>query len=129
MCLFYFVQKYHRVRFSPDRFCELASFVVSDVAGRCPDQAAHTMPLLVFAHVDADEGMLVVEEVLGQCFREFRFTDAGGTHEYKGADWPLGILQASAASTYSVAEGTDGFFLPRHAFREFAFEMEQFFSF
>src|SRR5690606_32227476 len=60
------VEQHHRVGPAADRLGELAALVVADVARGRADQAGHRVLLLVLAHVDADHGPLVVEQVLGQ---------------------------------------------------------------
>ena len=77
MGLFDFVEQHHAVRPAADRFGQLAPFFVADVARRGADQAADVVLLHELAHVDADHGVLVVEQHLGQRLAEFGFADAG----------------------------------------------------
>ena len=52
------------IRSTADRFGQLATLFVADVARRGADQAADRVPLHELAHVDADHGVLVVEHAL-----------------------------------------------------------------
>ena len=65
MGLFDFIEQDNGVRATAHGFCKLATLIVADVSGRRADEAAHGMAFLVFAHVDARHGMLVVEEHFG----------------------------------------------------------------
>ena len=81
-----------------DGLGQLAAFVVADVARRRADQARDGVLLHVLAHVDADHGVLVVEEEFGEGARGFGLADAGGAEEDEAADGLLGIAEAGAAS-------------------------------
>ena len=50
----------------------------------------------IFAHVDADNVILIVEEKLSERAGELGLADAGGSEENKRAYGPVGILQACA---------------------------------
>ena len=51
------------------------------------------MLLHVLRHVDADHGLLVVEEEVGERARQLRLADAGGAEEQERADGPVGVGQ------------------------------------
>ena len=78
-----FVEKNHRIRLAPNGFGELPAFFVTDVSGRRADQARDRVFLHVFAHVDADHGVLVVEQKFRQRARQFGFPDAGRPEKNK----------------------------------------------
>ena len=44
----------------------------------------------IFRHVQADDRLFLVEELLSEGFGEFRFADAGGSDEKKDADGAVG---------------------------------------
>ena len=71
---------------APNRLGELTALLVADVPGRRADEAAHRVLVVELAHVEADHGALVVEEVLGERARELRLSDAGGAEEEEAAD-------------------------------------------
>ena len=62
MGLFHLVEEDDRVRLAADRFGQLAALLIADVSGRRPDQAGHREFLHIFAHIDPDHVLLVVEE-------------------------------------------------------------------
>ena len=77
MRFFDFVEEHNGVRSAPNGFGKLAALFVTDVARRRTDQARDRVFLHVFAHVDADHGVFVVEQKLCKRSCQFRFADAG----------------------------------------------------
>nr|ADI18604.1 hypothetical protein [uncultured Rhodospirillales bacterium HF4000_24M03] len=75
-----------------DCFGQRAAFVVSDIAGRRPDQPGDRMYFHIFRHVDADHGGFVVEQELGQSAGQFSFADAGRPQEQERANRPARVL-------------------------------------
>jgi len=55
------VEQDHGVRFAAHRFAKLPAFLVTDVARRRADESRNRVLLHIFAHVDPDHGLLVVE--------------------------------------------------------------------
>ena len=92
----------HRVGPAADGLGEVAALLVADVAGRRADQPGHGVPLHELAHVEADHGVLVVEQELGQRLRQLGLAHAGGPQEDERADGPVGVLQAGAAAAHGV---------------------------
>ena len=76
---FDFVEQDHRVRAPAHGFSELPAFFVADVARRRADQPRDRVLLLVFGHVDADHGVFVVEQEVGEGAGELGFTDTRRT--------------------------------------------------
>ena len=77
---------------------ERAALFIADIAGRRADQPRDGVLLHIFAHVDADHGVLVVEQELGERAGELGLADAGRAQEHERADRPVRVLQAGAAS-------------------------------
>ena len=86
MGLFHLVEEDDRVGVAADRFGQLAALLIADVSGRRPDQAGHRELLHVFAHVNPDHVLLVVEEGRGEGLRQLGLADAGGPEEEEGTD-------------------------------------------
>ena len=80
------VEQDHLVRPAADGLGQLAALLVADVAGRRADEAADRVLLHVLAHVDAGQGLLVVEQELGERPRGLGLADAGGAQEDERAD-------------------------------------------
>ena len=81
----------------PHGFGQLPAFFVAHVSGRRADQPRHRVLLLIFRHVDADHGALVVEQELRQRARQFGLADARRPQKNEAADRPVGILQTRSA--------------------------------
>ena len=60
---------------------KLAAFIIANIAGRCPNQAAYTMFFHVLAHVDTNHRVCIIKKELGQCTGEFGFTHPGRSQE------------------------------------------------
>ena len=76
MRFFDFVEEHDRIRTAANLLGELSAFFVADVARRRADQARDRMLLHVLGHVDAEQGVLVVEQKFGEGAGEFGFADA-----------------------------------------------------
>jgi hypothetical protein len=85
--------------------------------------------LLVFAHVEADEGAGVVKESFGEGAGEFGFADAGGSEEEEAADGAVGVVEAGAGALNGFGDNADGFVLTDNAEMEVLFEVEEFAEF
>ena len=91
---------------------QLSAFIIADVSWRSSDQTRHAELVLIFAHVDTGHHRLVVEEIVGERFRQFRLSYTCGAQEDETSDGALGVLQSCAASAHSIAHGLDGLILP-----------------
>ena len=85
MGLLHLIEQQHRVGPAPHRFGELAPLLVAHVAGRCPHQPGHRIALHEFAHVEAHQGLFLVEQGGGQGLGQFGLAYAGGTQKQKRA--------------------------------------------
>src|SRR5207237_4502888 len=110
------------MRVAPDRFGKLPGFLVTDVTWRCTNQSRNCVFLHVFAHVDANHRILVVEQKLRQRTRQFSFSDTGGPEKNKRADRAIRILQSSAGATNSVRDRLDRGVLSDNALMQMFFE-------
>ena len=111
----------------PHRFGERAAFVIADIARRRADQARDRMLLHVFRHVDADQRVLVVEQICGQRLGQFGLADAGGAQEHERADRPVRILQAGARAPHRGRHRVHRFLLADDALGELVFHAQQLF--
>src|ERR1017187_4338783 len=111
-----FVEEENRIGPAALLLGELAALVVTDVSGRRADHAGHGVLLHVLAHVGADRGFVVVEEVLGEGTDELGLTDARGAEEDEAADGPGGIAEPGAVAQDGVGDQLDGLILADDAF-------------
>ena len=78
-----FIEQHHGIWPAPDRLGKLTAFFVSDVTRRRTDQTRNRVLLHVFAHINANHCVLVIEEELGQCPGEFGFSNSGRSKKNK----------------------------------------------
>src|ERR1019366_2402502 len=83
---------------APDSLGQLAALLVSHVPGRCTDQPGHRVLLAVLAHVDADDGALIVEQELGERLGQLGLAHSGGPEEQERSGGPVWVGDASACS-------------------------------
>ena len=101
------VEKDHPIGPPPHGLGELAALIVADVTGRRAEHPADGVALLVLAHVDADQRLFVVEQELGQRFRQLGLAHAAGAQEDEAADGPLRVLQPAASAAQRVGDRLD----------------------
>ena len=114
MGFFNLVQQHQAVRAAPYLFGKLAALVITDVARRRADEPGHRVLLHVFGHVDADDGVLAVEQEIRQRFAQFRLADAGGSEKQERSVWPVRVRQPGAGAPYGVRDRDNRFVLADH---------------
>ena len=122
---FNFVEQHNRIGPAAHGLGELAALLVADVAGWRADQPRHRVPLHVFRHVDADHGLLGVEEEFRKRLAQLGLADTGGAEEKKGTIGAAGVGKARARAAHGVGDGGNGFILADHAAVERGFHFEQ----
>ena len=90
------VEQHHGVGLAADRFGELAALAVTDVSRRRSDQTRDIVLLAVFAHVDADQAPVLVEQPLRDLLGQQGLAHARGTHEEEDADRAVFVLESGA---------------------------------
>ena len=105
------VEEHDRVGLPADRFRQLAALLIAHISGRRSDQAGDRVLLHVFAHVDADHVLLVVEQCLGQRLRQLRLADARGAEEEEGTDRLGRVLDARFAAEDRLGDHGHGLVL------------------
>ena len=123
-----FVEQNYRVWFASYRLCELSAFIVAHISRRSAYKSAHTVFLLIFAHINACHQSLVVEKIVGKGFCQFRFTHTCASEENERTDRAARILQSSTASAYSVAHRLYSLVLTDDTLVQFFFKMQELFS-
>ena len=83
------------------------------------------MFLHVLGHIDTDQGILVTEHDLSQCFCQFRLTNTGSTEEDEGTGRALRIFQTETASSDRLGDRRDSLILTDNTFLEFFFKSLQ----
>ena len=129
MRFFDFVEEDDAVRATAHGFGQVAALIVADVTGRCADEAGNAVFFHVFAHVEADDGFVAVEEEGSEGAAQFGFADAGRAEEKEGTDGAVRIGQSGAVTADSVCYRFDGGLLADDAGTQCAFQRQQFFFF
>src|SRR5690606_15222017 len=101
------IEEQDAVRATTDRLGQLASFVVADIARRCPEQAADRVLLHVLRHVDADHRLVAIEQELRKRAGQLRLTDASRSKEDEAAERTVRVLQARAGTADGVRDRLD----------------------
>lgn len=114
MGFFYLIEKYDRIRLSAYGFGELSAFLVPDVSWRRADQTRHRMSLSIFAHIDTDHGMSIVEKLFRKGFGGLGFSDSGRSEEEEASDRFLGIRESRFIAGNSFGDQLQGIILPDH---------------
>ena len=104
MGLLDFVEQDDRVRLATDRFGQLTTFFVPDVARRCSDQSGNRVAFHEFGHVDLDQVIFRAEHELGERLGEQSLTNTGRSEEDEGTDRSLRILEPSAGSSDGLGD-------------------------
>ena len=126
MCFLDFIKQHHGVWFATHGFGQLAALVITDVSGRRSDKSAHSVFLLILAHVDTGHHVLVVKQVFGQRLGKLGLADTCSAEEDKRADRAARVIQACTAAANGISYGCYGLVLAYHTVVEFGLKMEQF---
>ncbi len=100
---------------STDGLGELATLFESDVSRRRADEPGDCVLLHVLRHVEPDDVLLIVEQVLGQGPGELGLSHAGGPEEDEAPDGPVGVLETGPRPADGVGDGADRVVLAHHA--------------
>ena len=99
-----FVEQDDRIGMAAYRFGELSAFAVADISRRGADQPCDVVFFAVFAHVDTDESLVLVEEPFGELFRQQGFAHARRSDEHEDADRTPFVLESRPGSVGSTAK-------------------------
>ena len=123
--LFDFVEEDDLVGPSAHRFGELAALVEPDVAWRRPEQTTDRVRLHVLGHVQPQQGVFIVEQVIRQRLGQLGLTDAGGSQEQERTDRPLRVAQTRPRAPNRVGDGDDSLVLVDHPGMQRLFQVQQ----
>ena len=86
MCFLDLIKKYNGIRFSSDSFCQLSTFIVSNISRRSSDQSGHGIFLHVLTHIDTNHVVLIIKQALGKCLCKLCLTYTCRSKEQEGTD-------------------------------------------
>ena len=125
MRLFDLIEEDEAVGPVADGFGELTALLIAHVAGRRTDKTRHGMPFHVLGHVDADQGLLVVEHELGERSRELGLAHPGGPEEHERRKRPVLVGKSRAGAAERIRDRFEPLFLADHAFPKLVFDVHQ----
>ena len=108
------VEEDYRVRLAADALGKLPLLVVADVAGRRADELGDGMLLHILRHIEADEVLFGIEQLLRHNAHELGLADAGRTHEDEGRG-PAPRRKSRAGALDRADDGLDRLVLPDDA--------------
>ena len=111
MRLFDLIEEDDGVRPAADLLRELTGLVIADIARGRADHARNRELLHELRHIEPDERLGRVEELIGEALDELRLADAGAADEQEAHGLALG-LQADAIAADGGTDGIDRRILP-----------------
>ncbi len=94
------VEQHDLVRLAADLLGQRAAIVVADIAGRRADHPGHRVPLHVLRHVEPGDRVFVVEQELGERFRQLGLADAGRAEEQERAGRTRRVLEPGTGAAH-----------------------------
>ena len=125
MRLLNLVEQHDAVGFAAHSLGQLPALVVAHIPWRRSDKSTHTVALLILTHVDTHHHVLVVEEHLGEGFRQLRLADTRGAQEDEAANRALAVTEARTAAANGIGDDADGLILTHHALVQLVLEVQQ----
>src|SRR3954470_8484132 len=119
------VEENHRERLAPHLLGQLATLVVTDVTGRCTDQAGNGEAVVELAHVDLDERVVLTEQELRERLRQLGLTDTRGAGEDERTTRTARVLEPGTRTADRLADALDGLFLADDPLVELVLHAEQ----
>src|SRR5699024_2665825 len=125
MGLLHLVEEDDRERLPADLLRHLTALFVPDVSRRRTEQTRNGVLLRVLRHIEADEGVLIAEEELGQRLGQLGLAYAGGSGEDELTGRPLRILETSAGAADRPRDRRDRVDLAEDALVQLDFHTQQ----
>ncbi len=126
MGLLNLVKKQDGVRPMPHRFGQSPALVITDIAGRRANHFGNGILLHILAHINPNQGLLVVKHKSRQGFGQLGFADAGRSEEHKGTNRPVGIGDAGSRALDRFADFLNRLGLTAHPPGQLRFHPRQF---
>ena len=111
--LFDLVKQHHGVGLAADLLGQLPGLVIADVTGGRADDPGDGVLLHELGHIQPDEGLRGVEQVLGQLLDQLGLAHAGGADEDEGDGLALG-RHAHPVAPDGGRDGGNGLVLAHH---------------
>ena len=119
------IEEHHRERLAAHLLGQLTALVVTHVPGRRTEKSRHGVLLLVFGHIQGNQGVFIAEEEFCQSLRELGLTNTGWTSEDKRATGAARILQTGTGAANRTGESLDSVILTDHALVQLVLHLDQ----
>ncbi len=129
MCLLDLVEQDDRIRSAANGFGQLTAFLIADIARRRSNQSGYRVLLHIFAHINADHVVFVIEQSFCQSFCQLGFTHTGRTQEEEGTDWTVRVGDACPRTQDCFTDQAHRFVLSHHVLVQDVFHVQQLFPF
>ena len=129
MRLFDLIEQDHLIGSAPHGFGQGTAFVIANIARWRTDQARDGMLFHIFRHVDADHGLVIIEQEIRQCFGKFRLPDTGWAQKQETANGSIGVLKTRTGTAHRAGYCGDCLTLANHAFAQQGFHLQKLFAF
>ena len=106
-----FVEQHHTIGVTAHLLGQLAALFIAHIARRRAHEPGDVEFLHIFAHIDANQGLVAVEQELSQLFGQQRLAHARRSKEHKRTDGTLGVTQAGAVAADAAGDLVDGLVL------------------
>ena len=93
MGLFDLIQQDHRVRLAAHRFGQITALLITDITWRCADQTSNGVLLHELGHIDADHGLIGIEQKFGQRLAQLGFAHTGRPEKHERTTWPVWVTE------------------------------------
>jgi len=125
MRLFDLIEQDDLVRASAHGLSQLATFLITHIAGRRPHQTRDGMPFAVFGHVHLQQGILIVKQEPREGFRQFGLAHPAGAEKDERTHRAARILQPRARPPDGVRHAGDGIVLADHVLLQVPLHLQQ----
>ena len=119
------VEEEDAVRLAANRLGELPSLLITDVPRGSPDQPGDRMSLHILRHVESNDIIPAVEEILGEGLGGLRLADTRRTEEDERADGSALVGEPGPRAADGVRHGCDRLILSDDAPMQLLFEPQQ----
>ncbi|CAM2150949.1 hypothetical protein PT2222_250042 [Paraburkholderia tropica] len=123
-----FVEQDHAIRLAAHGLGQITAFLVTDVARRRADQTRDAVLLHEFAHVDADEVILRIEQETRERLAQLGLAHARRPEEQERAVRLVRVRETGARTADCIRHRVNRLVLANHALMQLVFDQEQLFA-
>ena len=119
------VEEHDAVGPTTNSLSELTTLVIPNVARRRSHQTRCRMTLHELTHVEADHGVVIVEEELCQRACQLGLADPGWPEEHEATDRPLRVLESGTCAPNGLGDDLDRLILTNEPLVDLLLHLEE----